>query len=207
MIFINEDIHKDKSGIYQIRNTLNQKVYIGQTTVCFIKRFWHHKWKLTDGTHDNKHLQAAWDKYGEQAFVFEVVHILQNNEDIDSLEINYIRDFKATKCDFGYNILPGGQEKNLVQYVPSDSYKIVGMKNREHMLGTKLSDETRQHMRESAHRGENNCSAKLTNEDVVEIKKMLKNGYSANSISKQFSVSKQNILSIKHNKTWTHITI
>lgn len=28
MIFINEDIHKDKSGIYQIRNTLNQKEII-----------------------------------------------------------------------------------------------------------------------------------------------------------------------------------
>ena len=75
------------------------------------------------------------------------------------------------------------------------------------MLGRKLPEKTKKHMKESAHRGEDNCSSKLSVSDVIEIKKMLQDGISANSIGKKFNVSKQNILSIKHNKTWAHVTI
>lgn len=59
MEFIDKDIYKDQSGIYQIRNLINDKIYIGQTTMRFVKRYWHHQWKLTENTHDNKHLQTA----------------------------------------------------------------------------------------------------------------------------------------------------
>lgn len=43
MEFIDKDIYKDQSGIYQIRNLVNNKIYIGQTTMRFIKRYWHHQ--------------------------------------------------------------------------------------------------------------------------------------------------------------------
>lgn len=207
MEFIDKDIYKNESGIYRIRNLITGKIYIGQTTMHFIKRYWHHQWKLSNCSHDNKHLQAAQLKYGEENFVFEVLHVLKDGEDINKLEIEYIQFFDSDDGKHGYNIQHGGQEKKLVEYVSSEAHKLVGAKNREHLLGRKLPEETKKYMKESAHRGEDNCSSKLSVSDVIEIKKMLQDGISANSIGKKFNVSKQNILSIKHNKTWAHVTI
>lgn len=60
------------SGIYLIANIKNGKVYIGQA-VSFRKRWNDHKRKLNIQCHCNKHLQAAWNKYGEKAFKFRVL--------------------------------------------------------------------------------------------------------------------------------------
>lgn len=53
MMFANRQTYRKQSGIYQIRNIVNEKVYIGQTKQPFYKRFLHHVWKLRNGTHDN----------------------------------------------------------------------------------------------------------------------------------------------------------
>lgn len=60
-----------KSGIYSITNTQNGKTYIGSSVNIRI-RWRRHKLALREGKHKNPHLQAAWNKYGEAAFVFEV---------------------------------------------------------------------------------------------------------------------------------------
>jgi len=58
-------------GIYTITNTISGKIYIGQT--INIRRRWHsHHWHLRKNAHRNSHLQRAWNKYGEKAFVFKV---------------------------------------------------------------------------------------------------------------------------------------
>lgn len=58
------------AGVYQIRNTLNGKVYIG-SSVSFDRRWALHRRSLRKGTHHTVGLQRAWSKYGEEAFVFE----------------------------------------------------------------------------------------------------------------------------------------
>ena len=60
------------SGIYQIRNLVNNKRYIG-SAVNFNSRFSRHKIKLRDKTHHNPHLQASFNKYGESNFLFTVL--------------------------------------------------------------------------------------------------------------------------------------
>lgn len=57
------------SGIYQIINKENGKIYIG-STLNFKMRFRGHKSELRRGVHSNTHLQNAWLRYGEAAFVF-----------------------------------------------------------------------------------------------------------------------------------------
>jgi group I intron endonuclease len=59
-------------GVYQIRNSVNGKKYYGSSKEIE-KRWARHKRELRSGTHINKILQRAWDKYGENSFVFEVV--------------------------------------------------------------------------------------------------------------------------------------
>lgn len=57
------------SGIYEILNTTNSKRYIG-SAVNLASRWIKHRSKLLMGKHENKHLQRAWNKYGEGVFKF-----------------------------------------------------------------------------------------------------------------------------------------
>lgn len=59
-------------GIYKITNTTNNKFYIG-SSINITKRWWAHRKNLRLQTHCNSHLQSAWNKYGEEVFLFEVV--------------------------------------------------------------------------------------------------------------------------------------
>lgn len=54
-------------GIYCIINTVNQKRYIGSSDNCYL-RLLDHRAELRGGVHSNKHLQNAYNKYGEGAF-------------------------------------------------------------------------------------------------------------------------------------------
>lgn len=58
-------------GIYTINNILNGRVYVGSTANAR-RRFSEHRRHLEAGTHHCGHLQHAWNKYGRDAFIFEV---------------------------------------------------------------------------------------------------------------------------------------
>jgi len=63
------------TGIYEILNTVNGKWYRGQVQADygFEGRFKQHRAILNRGACENKHLQGAWNKYGEDAFTFRVL--------------------------------------------------------------------------------------------------------------------------------------
>lgn len=58
--------------IYQIRNTVNNKRYIGSTNSIGMRRK-EHLSALRREKHHSPILQRAFNKYGEQAFVFEII--------------------------------------------------------------------------------------------------------------------------------------
>lgn len=60
------------TGIYCIRNTGNEKLYIGRSE-NIEKRFSQHRSCLKYGRHHCIHLQRAWKKYGKRSFVFEIL--------------------------------------------------------------------------------------------------------------------------------------
>lgn len=60
------------SGIYIIRNLINQKSYVG-SSVNLRDRFDNHRALLRKKTHRNVKLQRAFNKYGIDSFVFEVI--------------------------------------------------------------------------------------------------------------------------------------
>jgi len=59
-------------GIYRIKNLVNGKCYYGSSKQIE-KRFDRHKKELKNNIHINCVLQRAWDKYGENNFIFEIV--------------------------------------------------------------------------------------------------------------------------------------
>lgn len=71
--------------IYKIRNVVNNKFYVG-SAVDTRTRFRQHRRLLRKKAHHCKHLQSSWDKYGEDAFKFEVVENVPFRERLEEAE-------------------------------------------------------------------------------------------------------------------------
>jgi predicted DNA-binding protein YlxM (UPF0122 family) len=54
-------------------------------------------------------------------------------------------------------------------------------------------------------RGESHPRAKLTADQVRQIRKLYNQGFSTNVIARNFKVSKWNVEEIVKNRTWTHL--
>ena len=100
-----------KSGIYIITNTLNNKVYIGQST-NINKRLSKHKRELFSNTHFNSHLQLSYNLHAEQ-FTFTPL-LYCSISDLDLYEIRLIRSYRASERQYGYNNECGGSLNKIV---------------------------------------------------------------------------------------------
>lgn len=90
------------SGVYRIKNTVNEKSYIG-SAVKFSRRFWQHRIALRDGTHRNSLLQRAWSKYGEDAFLFSILEVTLPEHAVATEQV-MMDYYRAAYRDYGYNI-------------------------------------------------------------------------------------------------------
>lgn len=68
----------NKPGIYKIINTVNNHLYIGSSNNLKRRKCQHFS-RLKSGTHANKHLQSAYNKYGLNSFVFEIIEIVEGD--------------------------------------------------------------------------------------------------------------------------------
>lgn len=91
--------------IYKIQNVINNKVYIGQT-INYKNRIIKHKYDLRNFKNASRHLQNAWNKYGEENFIFEIIETCLK-EELNEKEKYYIRMYDSISD--GYNIEGGGQ--------------------------------------------------------------------------------------------------
>jgi len=90
------------SGVYQILCLSNGKIYIG-SAIDLHSRCAHHRASLRKRKHQNKHLQAAWDKYGEVNFEFRTLELADPNELLE-LEQKWIDRTKCSTKEIGFNI-------------------------------------------------------------------------------------------------------
>ena len=88
--------------IYAIRNIQNNKRYIG-STINVKKRWSEHQRTLRNGTHHARHLQRAWKKYGEDAFVFELLETDIVYEDLLKKEQTWLNQHHTREL---YNTTP-----------------------------------------------------------------------------------------------------
>lgn len=95
MIFI----YKGKSkfgGIYKITNTLDGKVYIGSAKK-FSVRANQHRRSLEKSVHQNKHLQAAFNRDGTDSFTFEVIEVVEGDRSVrTAVEQTYLDELIET---------------------------------------------------------------------------------------------------------------
>lgn len=95
------------SGIYSIKNIINNKMYIGQS-INIYDRFCRHKNALKKKSHDNEFLQADWNIYGKNCFEFSIIEYC-SVENLDNKEIYYINLYNTTNFNCGYNMTYGGK--------------------------------------------------------------------------------------------------
>jgi group I intron endonuclease len=88
-------------GIYKIINITNNKFYVG-SAVDLKRRKTRHFSELRKRKHNNKHLQAAWDKYGEKSFIFVVVEELEADADVLAAENVWLKEHVGK--EYCYNI-------------------------------------------------------------------------------------------------------
>jgi group I intron endonuclease len=77
--------------IYKIINLVNDKFYVGSTTNKKV-RFRQHRKLLRGNRHHCKHLQAAWNKYGEAKFDFLVIEEVGLAISLQQVEDCYLKE-------------------------------------------------------------------------------------------------------------------
>ena len=100
-IFVEINKLKNKCGIYQLRNIINNHIYIGSSK-NLKERIKSHFKSLKYNKHDNKHLQNAYNKYGKDNFVFEIIEYCEIEERF-KIEQYWLDIYFGNKC---YNLNP-----------------------------------------------------------------------------------------------------
>jgi len=120
--------HVKYCGIYKIRNTQNQKVYIGSSSN--IKTRWRqHRYQLKKGEHHSTYLQRSWNKHGQESFAFEIIEQC-SKEVLKNREQHYI------------DTLAPGYNENLIAHRPPSFNE----------LSPELQEQVREKKRATAHR-------------------------------------------------------
>lgn len=101
MKFLIPDEHKNASGVYIIRNSVNGKVYIGSAK-NFKRRFASHKTGLVTGKHHSVKLQNHIRKYGIECLCFDILEICDLNN-LFTKEQYYIDYYESYKNNKGFN--------------------------------------------------------------------------------------------------------
>lgn len=143
---------KGQFGIYRIRNIINGHRYFGHSGWLH-KRERQHFNELKRHEHDNQILQRAWNKHGEDAFVFEVIILCDSLK--EALEYE---NFCLKNLNPEYNIC----------------------KDASSSTGVKRSDDFREKVRISS-TGNKNAVGKRTPEQTIRIGDAVRLYYKSNN--------------------------
>ena len=191
---------KSKNGvIYKITNILNDDFYIG-SSCNFIKRYYTHINHIKTNKQSCTLLIRAVNKYGEENFKIEIIEECLNNQVLnreqfylDTLSPKY-NVSKIAGSNLGVKrTIEVKQKRSLIQ---KENWK--DLQYRQHHL-EKLSKNWKS--------GENHRMAKLTEVDVVHIKKQLALGLKPKQVSDLLGLSYHSIKDIHRGKTWKNVKI
>lgn len=113
--------------IYRVTNSINGKIYIGQTNTTIKQRWTSHK---TTSKTDGKPFYRAIRKYGSENFIIEEIISLsaKSKKDLINLlnqyETYYIEKEKSLITENGYNLTYGGETRSILNVKSVDQYDL-----------------------------------------------------------------------------------
>lgn len=126
----------NKPSIYKIVNTFNGFLYLG-SSLKTLKRWNNHLYALRHGIHDSSLLQNAFNKYGEDAFRFEVLEYIDNptKENVIAREQYWLDYYQSYERDKGYNTCRKADSPIGVERTPEHRQKISDTLKRKYRSG------------------------------------------------------------------------
>lgn len=172
--------------IYMTTNLANNSRYIGKKK--YDKRgVW--KTYLGSGTI----MKQAIAKYGADCFSRDILDVAYSPEELNTKEQYWIDKYNAVSDKSFYNISPGGDGGNVRAGYTKEAFEASEAKRIAAVNAGRL-------------RGEDTSYSVLTEQDVLRIIQMLKQGVFINKIAEQFGVGYSTILDIRKHRTWTHLS-
>ena len=93
---------KPKMGVYQIKNSVNGKIFIGSNTN--LDAIWNRqRLALNFGNHPNTALQQDWKTLGEDQFTFSILSEIKEEED---KKVDYSKEVKQLEQLFLEELQP-----------------------------------------------------------------------------------------------------
>ena len=130
-----------EAGVYLISNNVNGKCYVG-STVHLDQRRREHFSRLANNKHINAHLQNAYNKYGREAFDFEILETIDIDDNIKDKLLKR-EQFWIDNLKPEYNVLLVAGS-NLGYHHTEETKKKIS----ESTTGVKKSEEHAKHIRE-----------------------------------------------------------
>lgn len=191
---------KEMSGIYIIKNIINNKIYIGSTK-NFMKRISEHLHLLEIGSHHSIKLQNAVNKYSFSNFEVRIYPINTSRECLYDIEEKLIKEFDSFSN--GYNM---SENSRTMTGWTDKQRELMGQRIRKRTLGRKCSDEHKRKVgiaKSIQNSGEGNPKSKLTKDDVLFIRNNVSQ-YTCNEFCSMFNVKKNAIRNIVHLRSWNY---
>ena len=112
--------------VYQVTNHVNGKIYIGQHAKEDLQAYLKYNVRHALNNSGNKtYLYRAIRKYGEQAFSIGSLIRPVDKQQMDALEIFFIRTLETQNPEFGYNITAGGGGRLGVSRPHTEAEKVA----------------------------------------------------------------------------------
>lgn len=195
--------------IYQIRNKINNKKYVGQTIRTLMGRIDDYK-----RGYGNDYINHAFNKYGWENFEFSIIDTASTIDELNNKEIYHINKLKTFDKKVGYNIeLGGGNKIPTIETLEKMSRSHLGIKQTDVWInkriasagtdeakkyGRKKTDEAKKYISENSSKywlGKNRDDK--TKEKISKTKK--ENGFSKKQ--KEIICKKVYVIDVKTNKT------
>ena len=124
--------------IYKLTNTLNNKIYIGLTTETISERCRKRIAEAKYRGSRNSYILNAIRKHGSEVFKVEQIDTANSLEELQQKEIFYIQQYNSTNRNIGYNLTKGGEGNLGLKMSDKTKEKI-----RQKAIGRKVSIETK----------------------------------------------------------------
>lgn len=220
-------------GIYSWTNKINNKKYIGQSTNISVRKNEHIRENMYP--ENDTIIARAFKKYGTSNFEFEIIEECQV-EQLNARELHWMNHYNTLDNRYGYNeLLPNEMPSSIGQNNPRTELTdndVLEIRNRIHILNeSKLSvfqdfkNKVKESSFEKIYQGQTWThldtsmikkiktqrkglpKAKLTKEDVIEIRTRNKNGETWQEIFQDYDhrVSGITIKRVVNYETWKNV--